>query len=122
MRVLKGPNGTLPGCGKSERKKRFFNQVQTSYLVGNVPTRTSANIIVLWDFDTSYALAQLWLALPAVGAARAEDVRAFWCEPIPHPAVTAVPATPSVTLATNALDSLVRPKVDKIEEDKKNVR
>ena len=55
------------------------------YLVGTASRRTRANLVCLWDLNASYGLSNLWLALPAVGGMRAEDVSAFWCEPIPHP-------------------------------------
>jgi hypothetical protein len=86
VRVLKGPGGSLPGCGTSKKKNRFYGQIPTMYLIGTKPTRTKANLIVLWDFDEAYGLARLWLALPAVGGRRPQDVSAYWCESIPHPA------------------------------------
>ncbi len=85
VKVLKGAKGCLPGCGDSEKKVRFYNQVQSMYLVDNRPAQTTANLVVLWDLDLAYGLAGVWLALPAVGGARAGDVSAFWLERIPHP-------------------------------------
>jgi hypothetical protein len=86
VRILKGSGGVLPGCGTSEKKKNFYGQLPSMHLLGTTPTRTLANLLVLWDFDGSYGLSALWLALPAVGGARSENVSAFWCERIPHPA------------------------------------
>jgi hypothetical protein len=86
VRILKGRGGCPPGCGGSRKKARFFNQVQSMYLVKAKPLRTRYNLIVLWDFDVAYGLAKLWLALPARSGRRSQDVCMFWCEPIPNPA------------------------------------
>ncbi len=88
IRVLKGPGGSPPGCGTSKPKNRFYSQFPTMYLIGNKPTRSKANLIVIWDFDATYSLARLWLVCFPL---KAEGVRrmylfAYWCEPIPHPA------------------------------------
>jgi hypothetical protein len=109
VRILKGSGGCLPGCGTSEKKLKFYGQIPTMYLVGAEAHRTSANLLVLWDFDAAYGLSGLWLALPAVGGSRAQDVSAFWCEPIPHPSegLLGVPAPP--TPPTDGLDSLIVP-------------
>jgi hypothetical protein len=119
VRILKGPGGVLPGCGKSKQKKRYFNQMPSMYLVGSTPMRTTANIVVLWDFDPAYALAQLWLALPARGAARPQDVMAFWCQPIPHPAEVTLPGT---TVSDDGLEALVRLNVNEEDEEEQSVR
>lgn len=34
VRILKGSDGCLPGCGISEKKKNFYSQIPTMYLVG----------------------------------------------------------------------------------------
>jgi hypothetical protein len=34
VRILKGPNGELPGCSDSDKKKRFYNQLPSLYLIG----------------------------------------------------------------------------------------
>lgn len=85
VKVLKGPGGCLPGCGFSEKKVRFYNQVPSLYLANNQTIETKANLIVLWDFDRVYGLSGVWLALPAVGGKRLGDVSAFWIEKLPHP-------------------------------------
>jgi hypothetical protein len=85
VKILKGAGGVLPGCGTSKRKVAFYGQIPSMYLVGNKPVRSTANLLILWDFDTVYGLSGLWLALPANGGSRAIDVSAFWCERIPRP-------------------------------------
>lgn len=122
IRILKGAGGCLPGCGKSRVKKKFFNQVPKPYLVGNVPTWPTANLVVLWDFDYEYALKQLWLTLPATGADRQQDVRAFWCEAIPHPAESAgsVPvaiATAPTSSSDDGLEALIQSSIEELVEE-----
>jgi hypothetical protein len=85
VRILKGSGGILPGCGTSRKKIAFYGQIPSMYLIGKQAAQTKANLLVLWDFDSVYGLAGLWLALPAVGGARAQDVATFWCERIPDP-------------------------------------
>lgn len=94
VRILKGHEGLLPGCGPSERRKSFYDQVPTKYLVGARPMRSVANLVVLWDFTHAYALDHLWLALPAKGGLRPRDVSVFWCDSLPHPAEQIIPTTP----------------------------
>lgn len=109
VRILKGSGGCLPGCGTSEKKIQFYGQIATMYLVGTQPQRTSANLLVLWDFDSAYGLSGLWLALPAVGGSRAADVSAFWCEPIPHPAEGLLGVAPPPTPPDDDLGELLVP-------------
>ena len=85
VRILKGPNGALPGCGTSDRRHRFYNQLAEPHLRQNRAIFPKVNFIVLWDFTFSYGLSGLWLACPAVGGKRAQDVSAYWCEPLMHP-------------------------------------
>jgi hypothetical protein len=85
VKILKGVGGVLPGCGTSQRKTAFYGQMESMYLIGNKPARTTANLLMLWDFDSVYGLSGLWLALPAIGGSRAGDVSAFWRERIPRP-------------------------------------
>jgi len=92
VRVLKGPGGALPGCGVSRRKKRFFRQLPTNYLIGPNPQRSIANLVVLWDLTAMYDLAGLWLALPAEGGLLQQDVSAYWISPLSHPALSSQPA------------------------------
>lgn len=97
IRILKGSGGVLPGCGSSKKKASFYGQIPSMYLIGNTPVQSRANLLVLWDFDSVYGLSGLWLALPAVGGMRAEEVSAFWCNPIPHPSegLQGVPVAPT---------------------------
>ena len=107
----------LPGCGHSRKKKKFYDQHPTRYLVGNEIKESDANLIVLWDFDSVYALAHLWMVLPARGGKRPQDVSAFWCHPISHPAEMPFPK-PKSSPADEGLDELIQPKNDiKDDED-----
>jgi hypothetical protein len=109
VRILKGSGGCLPGCGTSEKKVLFYGQIPSMYLIGTQPCRTTANLLVLWGFDFSYGLSGLWLALPAVGGSRAEDVSAFWCEPIPHPSEGLLGIIPPPTPPNDDLGGLIVP-------------
>lgn len=117
VRILKGPESVMPGCGRSKRKKKFYDQQETNYLIGTKPMRSKANLIVLWDFTPgAYALAQLWLALPAKGGQRVQDVSAYWSIPLAHPAEQIVPTNPS-TPSDDGMDGLIKAKT-KIAEEK----
>lgn len=118
VKVLKGARGCLPGCGDSEKKVRFYNQVQSMFVVDNRPVQTSANLVVLWDLDSAYGLAGVWLGLPAVGGARAGDVSAFWLERIPHPSEGMVGIVPQSPPPQDDLDGLVVP----LQKERKAVR
>lgn len=107
VRVLKGPDGVMPGCGRSRKKRRFYRQVQSSYLIGTAPMLSTANLIVLWDFAQGYSLRQLWLALPANGGERPKDVSAYWCYPLAHPAEQSV-TPPSPTPSDDGLDEMIK--------------
>jgi hypothetical protein len=109
IRVLKGQDGELPGCGPSDRKTRFFNQIQTPFLLDRKPMFPKANLIVTWAFEANYNLQRLWLVLPARGGPTVKDVSAYWCGPIPHPAegLSGVPTPP--TPPADDLDGLVAP-------------
>lgn len=121
VRILKGPDGLLPGCGRSRKKHRFYDQLPSNYLIGNAPMRSKANLIVLWDFNGDYALAHLWLVLPANGGQRPQDVSAYWCESLAHPAEMAapIPPTPPPTSGDDGMDNLIRPKTE-VAEDKQH--
>ena len=85
--------------------------------------RSTANLIVLWDFDGDYALAHLWLALPANGGQRPQDVSAFWCSSLDHPAemtgpVPVAPTNPPDS-GDDGMSQLIRPKIE-IDEKKKS--
>jgi hypothetical protein len=118
VRILKGPNSVLPGCGRSGKKKKFYDQLPSNYLIGNKAMRSTANLIVLWDFDSAYALAQLWLALPANGGQRPQDVSAFWCDPLAHPAEKTGPITPPKP-NDDGMDKLIQTKNEVAKEKDK---
>jgi hypothetical protein len=124
VRILKGPNAELPGCGDSEKKRRFYNQLPTLYLVGTETIKSECNVIVLWNFGPNYNLEPLRLALPARGASRAGDVSAYWNEVIPYPAEAAgsPPASPTGNEG-DGMDGIIKPKdVEKRNVGKSNVR
>jgi hypothetical protein len=118
VRILKGPDGILPGCGYSKRRKMFYDQNQTRYLVDNQIMESDANLIVLWDLDSSFALAHIWLALPCKGGKRPQDVSVYWCDEIPHPIQKVVPV-PETTTVDDGLDNLLKPRKD-IEDDEQS--
>ncbi len=120
IRVLKGCEGILPGCGYSLKKKRFYNQVSSSYLETNKPVQTKLNLIVLWDCDFTCGLSQLWLACPREGGKRPDDVDKYWCNPIRHPAEMSPPVSQGGGSPTDDLDDLIR-RISDDEERRKEV-
>ncbi len=118
VRILKGPEGILPGCGRSRKKHRFYDQFPSNYLIGNIPMRSTSNLIVLWDFSDSYHLAHLWLALPANGGRRPQDVSAYWVGALAHPAEMAAPAPPTTpTPQDDGMERLIRPINEPLEDE-----
>ena len=86
VRVLKGKGGLVPGCGDSFRRRNFYNQVSDLYRDRNGKTRrTLLNLLVLWDFDTLFNLANLWLVCPMRAGEKTADVLWHWHEAIPYP-------------------------------------
>jgi len=128
VRIRKGPNGELPGCGDSDKIRRFYNQLSTRYLIGAETTESKCNVVVLWNFGPGYTLEQLRLALPARGAPRAENVSFYWNELIPYPTegFGVPPGEPQPTPGSEdgGLDKIIkRPDVAaKEDEGKTNVR
>ena len=122
VRILKGPNGELPGCGDSEKKKRFYNQLPSLYLIGTETVQSECNVIVLWNFGVSYNLEPLRLVLPAKGASRAEHVSAYWNQPIPYISGTVQTPEP-VSPSDDGMDKIVKPQAPaKEDEGRANVR
>jgi len=129
VRIRKGPNRELPGCGDSDKIRRFYNQIPTKYLVGSEAAFSKFNVLVLWNFGPGYTLEQLRLALPAVGATRAENVSAYWNELIPYPAeatgTTSGGAGPTPGSGDSGLDDLIKkpePPQPPKEDEGTNVR
>jgi hypothetical protein len=103
IRILKGPNGEIPGCGVSKNRRRFYSQWPGFYLDASRRGRkTKLNLILLWDFDPSFNLGQLWLACPQQGGRTASDVLCYWRELIPYPA--SIISTPAKTNGVEAGD------------------
>lgn len=93
IRILKGRGGLIPGCGDSTGRRSFYNQRPSTYM--DPRTRrartTRLNLVLIWDFDCHFNIAQLWLACPLRGGEKSADVLTQWLEEIPHPAVSAAP-------------------------------
>jgi hypothetical protein len=122
FRILKGKRGIVPGCGDSVARRKFYGQVPLYYLGADRQVRqTKLNLITLWDFDTLFNLGQLWLVCPRCGGTRADDVRWFWHEPLPHPALAAQSASETYTSEDDVdreLDRLLRDEKDQDESSK----
>jgi len=125
VRILKGPHGELPGCGDSVKKKGFYNQLPSLYLIGTETIESICNVIVLWNFGPAYNLEQLRLALPAKGASGAEHVSAYWNKPMPYPAGM-MQTLPSSAPSDDGMDKIVKPQTlpmpPQEDEGKTNVR
>ena len=89
IRVLKGSEGLIPGCGDSERRRTFYNQGRSLYWdKGGTISQTRLNLVLLWDFDKSFNLSNLWLACPMRAGESSSEVLLHWQEILEHPAVT----------------------------------
>ena len=96
IRVLKAKKGVPPGCGKSKRRRDFYNQVPVGFLgEDGKPLYSKTNLLVLWDFSAGFGIATVWLACPEVAGARSQDVVLAWQQLIPNPAADsgAMPGT-----------------------------
>jgi len=94
IRVLKAKRGISPGCGRSKRRKNFYNQVPVSFInEEGKPASSKHNLLVFWDFTSTFGVGSVWLACPAVAGARPQDVVLAWQELIPNPVTQTVPAT-----------------------------
>ena len=95
IRVLKGKDGIIPGCGISARRRKFYNQVAMRYLDLNGQVKgTHTNLILLWDFNPAFGIQAVWLACPQVAGARSQDVVLAWKERIQSPVIEAVTSSP----------------------------
>jgi hypothetical protein len=93
IRVLKGKDGIIPGCGLSARRRKFYNQVPMRYLDTDGAIKgTHTNLILLWDFNAAFGIQAVWLACPQVAGARSQDVVLAWKESIQNPVVEAAAA------------------------------
>lgn len=85
IRVLKArQEGILPVPGPSERRQEFFNQKPTQgrilgweAAVGEA-TGKITHLVVCWDVDHEYELAELYLAMPKAGSATKTSVESEW--------------------------------------------
>ena len=94
IRVLKAKKGVPPGCGRSKRRKDFYNQVPVAYLGdGGKPVRSKTNLLVFWDFSSTFGIANVWVACPEVAGARPQDVVLAWQEHIPSPVIQTAPSS-----------------------------
>jgi hypothetical protein len=121
IRILKGKNGVLPGCGRSVNRKRFYRQLPSTYLDdAKRPKRSKLNVVLLWDFDAVFNLKKLWLVCPRTAGARAHDVTWFWHESIPHPAISAASTAGARPIDSGAdLEDLLRDDESTDRETKK---
>jgi hypothetical protein len=121
IRILKGRNGLLPGCGFSRPRKRFYNQIPTPYLEESETVTCIANLIVLWDFTPAYTLKHLWLTLPAMAGRLPQDVAVYWCDPLPHPAEQQSSIPTPEAQGDDGLGGLVAPneELDEIKADER---
>jgi hypothetical protein len=124
IRILKGRNGILPGCGRSRIRKRFYGQFPISYLdAAGRSRRTKLNLIFLWDFDSVFNLAKIWLVCPKSGGAGAADVTWFWHEEVPLPGIgsgTTPPAQPQSPESDVELEELLRESQEREEDEAGN--
>ena len=92
IRVLKAKKGIPPGCGRSKRRKDFYNQVSMAYLGDDgKPEHSKTNLLVFWDFSSTFGIGNVWIACPEVAGIRPQDVVLAWKELIPNPDVQSVP-------------------------------
>ena len=92
IRVLKAKRGISPGCGRSKRRKNFYNQVPVTYInEAGKPASSKHNLLVFWDFSSSFGVGSVWLACPEIAGARPQDVVLAWQELIPNPVTQTVP-------------------------------
>jgi hypothetical protein len=90
IRVLKAKHGIAPGCGKSKRRRDFYNQVSVAYVGDDgKPAHSNTNLLVFWDFSPKFGIASVWLACPEVAGSRSQDVVLAWQELMPSPVVKA---------------------------------
>jgi hypothetical protein len=96
IRVLKAKKGIPPGCGKSKRRKDFYSQVPVAYLGDDgKPAHSKTNLLVFWDFSSTFGIANVWIACPEVAGARPQDVVLAWQELVPNPVVQTAPLPPA---------------------------
>jgi hypothetical protein len=88
VRILKAQDGDLPAPGPSERRQDFFNQRPSQQRIlgwaaasGEEEPRI-VHLVVCWDVDHEYELAELYLALPRAGSATKTSVEPEWIVPL----------------------------------------
>lgn len=88
IRVLKAQDGVLPAPGPSERRQDFFNQRPTQERILGWATASGetepkiVHLVVCWDVDRQYELAELYLAFPKAGSATQTSVEPEWIVPL----------------------------------------
>ncbi len=88
IRVLKAQDGVLPAPGPSERRQDFFNQRPTQQRILGWAAASGeeepkiVHLVVCWDVDHEYELAELYLALPKAGSATKTSVEPEWIVPL----------------------------------------
>ncbi len=88
VRVLKDQDGILPAPGPSERRQDFFNQRPSQQRIlgwaaaGGEEEPKIVHLVVCWDVDHEYELAELYLALPKAGSATKTSADTEWIVPL----------------------------------------
>lgn len=89
--IWKSPDNNIPYPGDSDLKRRFLSQRQLAFGLPEFFIR-AFNLVLLWNADHKYRLADAYLALPKSAPDRPfgpTDV--YWCERVPHPALLVAP-------------------------------
>ncbi len=91
FRILKG--STLPAA-QSTQRQRFYQQ-ELPIWSPDMPAPSLRTLVVLWDVDSTWQFAHLYLVAPKSGDARTAE--SYWQREIGHPAegITASPSGPN---------------------------
>jgi len=88
LRILKSDDGDPPVPGDSVSRRNFSHQISIVYVTedGAEVREDVRNLLILWDIDRLYNLAELSLAYPKSGNDTKASVQVHWHVPIEHPA------------------------------------
>ena len=70
----------------SKRRREYYNQAAVRFFdeEGN-RAASHTNLLLLWDFDSLFGIAGVWMACPARAGSRSQDVVLAWKELINAP-------------------------------------
>ena len=91
FKLLRSRNGCVPPPGRSERRKLYYAQqhyAQQLPLSGfEEPIRPPLlpNLVILWDFDSSYKRVTIRVAIPKESIGEFGIVSCYFNVPVPHP-------------------------------------